>query len=68
MNLIKVKYEHPAYPLHGISLGVVYVVDVEKDVVIEGVKFELELFKTLFTPIDKSWEEVFKKKELLKEI
>jgi len=69
LNLVKVKYDHPAYPPEGINLGVVYEVDVTKDKVnIDGVEFKLELVKTLFTPIDKKWEDNEVKKEVNKRL
>jgi hypothetical protein len=72
---IKLKYTSPASPLkpYKIYVNRVYVVDVvnEKLYIYDGYikqEMSLELLKILFTPVDKTWDEVLReeKEKLIK--
>lgn len=75
--MVEVRYSSPAYPPYGIKVNKTYSFEkTSKGYVLSDVKknfvMELDEIKMLFTPIDKTWDEVLKvsksvKKEETKE-
>lgn len=63
--MVEVKYSSPAYPPYGIKVNKTYSFEkTSEGYVLSDVKnkfvMELDEIKMLFTPIDKTWEEILK--------
>ena len=64
--MVELKYSSPAFPPHNIRVGRIYILEQDSDGYILSdakgkIRMNLDEIKMLFTPVEKTWNEILDK-------